>query len=187
MNLIKRSRTELPKHTISQANELEKVVNDICERALNDAKAQLHPLLRSVELDRLDRRNEFVQPFKLALERRIAKKIAAWQPSIHAVFQFDESWSESRRSWDGSIHLLVKVPRLSNAMKAFGKKLDESLLKRLKEFGWPRFQKRQSILEVQQVTPNELRHGIGYGGMFRALYSVPVRVWPWHGQRDDSS
>jgi hypothetical protein len=59
-----------------------------------------------------------------------------------------------------------------------GKKLDQSLVKYLKHLGWSRFQKRESILEIQQVTPNELRHGISYGAMFYAVYTVPVKVWP---------
>ena len=83
-------------HTVPAAKELEQGVNEICEKALNDAKAQLHPLLRSVELDCLDRRNEFAQAFKHALERRLAKKMAAWQPYVQAVFKFDESWRENR-------------------------------------------------------------------------------------------
>jgi hypothetical protein len=73
--------------------------------------------------------------------------------------------------------LLVKVTKLSNAVQAFGNKLDQSLTKYLKQLGWSRFQERKSILEVQQVTPNELRHGIGYGAMFFAVYTVPVKIW----------
>jgi len=80
--------------------------------------------------------------------------------------------------WDGSIHLLVKVPRLSNAINTLGKKLDQNLLKDLKQMGLSCFRKRQSILEVQQVTPNELRHGVSYGAMFCAVYNAPVKVWP---------
>ena len=159
----------------------DQAANHLCEKALNDAKAQLHPLLRNVELDRLDRRYEFVQAFKFALERRIAKKIAVWQPGIQAVFKFDESWRGNGKSWDSSIHLLVKVPRLSDAMKAFGKKLDKSLLRYLKHLRWSRFQKRKSILEIQQVTLDEIRHGTSYGAMFSSVYSAPVKVWPPDG------
>src|SRR5215510_462537 len=115
------------------------VATDLCEQALNDAKEQLHPLLRSVEVERLEQRYEFIGAFKLALERRIAQKLAAWQRSVQAVFQFDEAWMENRTSWDGSIHLLVKVPHLSNAIKALGKKLDRSLLKCLKQMDLLRF------------------------------------------------
>jgi hypothetical protein len=112
------------------------------------------------------------------LERRIAQRLAAWQPDVQEIFQFEESWMESRHSWDGSIHLLVKVPHLSQAIKSLGKNLDKSLLKYLKALGWTRFQNRESVLEVQQVTFDEMRHRISYGAMFCAVYSLPVRVWP---------
>lgn len=163
---------------IPTPNDFGQAANEIWEKALNDAKVKLHPLIRSVELNRLDQRTEFLQAFKLALERGIARKLALWQPGVQAVFKFDETPLENMEAWDGSIHLLVKIPRLSNAIKALNKKLDQSLVKYLKQLGWPRFRKRQSILEIQQVTPNELRHGVSYGAMFSAVYNVPVKVWP---------
>ncbi len=187
MSSVNNWREEWREHIIPVPKDFGQVANDLCEKALNDAKAQLHPLLRSVELDRLDRRYEFVQAFKFALERRIAQKLALWQPSVQAVFKFDESWMENRKSWDGTIHLLVKVPRLSNAIKLLNKKLVQSLVKRLKGLGWSRFQKWKSILEIQQVTPNEVRRGISYGAMFWAVYSAPVKVWPQNGGRDEGS
>jgi hypothetical protein len=159
-------------------NDLSQVANKLCETALEDAKAQMHPLLRNTELHRLGQRIEFVKAFKLALERRVAQWLALRQPDVQAVFQFEESWMESRNSWDGSIRLLVKVPHLSNAIQVIGKALDRSLLKYLKQLGWPRFQKQQTVLEVQQVTIDELRHGVSYGAMFYAAHSVPVKVWP---------
>ena len=173
-----RGGKDIEKPVIPVPNDLSQVANKICEAALEDAKAQIHPLLRSAELHRLGQRVEFVKAFKVALEHRVAQKLALWQPDVQAVFQFDESWMESRNTWDGSIHLLVKVPHLSSAIKGMSKALDKSLLKFLKQLGWQRFQKRQTILEVQQVTPDELRHGISYGAMFYAVYSVPVKVWP---------
>lgn len=159
-------------------NDLGQVAGKLCETALEDAKAQMHPLLRNTDLHRLGQRVEFVKAFKLALERRVAQRLALWQPEVQAVFQFEESWMESRNSWDGSIHLLVKVPRLSNAIKVIGKALDKGMVKYLKQLGWARFQKRQTVLEVQQVTIDELRHGVSYGAMFCAVHSVPIKVWP---------
>ena len=179
MNTVGNERwKELAEVAIPAAKDLGQVAEDICEKALNDAKGELHPLIRNTEVAHLRKRSEFVQAFKLALERRVAQKLATWQPGIQAVFKFDESWMENRESWDGSIHLLVKVPRLSNAMKVFGKKLDRSLTHCLQQLGWSCFRKRQSILEIQQVTTNELRHGVGYGAMFWAVYTAPVKVWP---------
>jgi hypothetical protein len=156
-------------------------VDGLCEKALNDAKAQLHPLLRNVELSRLEKRSEFLQAFRLALERWIARSLATWKPGLLAVYRFDETRRRPGTPWDGSIHLLVKVPRLSNTLKTLGKKLDRSLVRHLNQLGWSRFQKKQSILELQQVTPNELRHGVSYGAMFCAVYNVPVKVWPQNG------
>jgi hypothetical protein len=163
---------------IPAPEDLGATANELCEKALEDAKSQLHPLLQNTELGRLSQRGEFLRAFKSALEQRIARKLAAWQPGVQAIFKYDETRMENVENWDGSIHLLVKVPRLSNRMKALGKKLDQSLVNYLRQLGWLRFRRRETILEVQQVTPNELRHGIGYGAMFFAAYTAPVKVWP---------
>lgn len=173
------SQSETSEQTAFPAsNDWADVANHICESALKDAKEQLHPLLRETELDRLNQRDEFVQAFKLALEQRIARRLAVLQPAVQAVFMFDRTRMNTITHWDGSIHLLVKVPRLSNTLKALGKKLDISLVRYFRKLGWSRFHARQSILEVQQVTPHELRHGVSYGAMFSAAYSAPIKVWP---------
>jgi hypothetical protein len=178
MNKIQRSQgVEAREQLVPLGTDFAQAANDLCEKALNDAKRELHPLLRNVNVTRLEQRSEFVKAFKLALERRIAQKLAAWYPGVEAIFKFDESWMQSRNSWDGSIHLLVNVPHLSRTIKMLGKNLDKSLTSYLQQLGWSRFRKRQSILEVQQVTLNELRHGTSYGAMFYAVYSVPVKVW----------
>jgi hypothetical protein len=161
-----------------QGNEFEGEVNKLCEKALNDAKSQLHPLIQNVELNRLDRRDEFTQAFRNALEHRIAQKLAIWQPNVQAVFRFDTSRLKSNERWNGSIHLLLMVSTLSKKVKLLGEMLDKTLVKYLGQLGWSRFQTSHSILEVKQVTPNEVRRGISYGAMFYAVYTVPVKVWP---------
>jgi hypothetical protein len=166
------------KHVAPTSKDFGEAANDLCEKAIAEAKRQLHPLLQNSELDRLDQRQEFLKAFKSAMEQGIARKLTTWHPGVQAVFQYDVTYTEHMEHWDGSIHLLVKVPRLSDVVKILGKKLDRSLVKSLKQRRWQRFQKCQSILDVQQVTPNELRHGISYGAMFYAVYTVPVKVWP---------
>jgi hypothetical protein len=179
MNIMKyRGREDKEEMNVPLPNNLSQMANKLCETALEDAKKQMHPLLRNADLHRLGQRGEFVKAFKLALERRVAQSLALWHPDVQAVFQFEDSWMESRSAWDGSIHLLVKVSRLSNAIKVLGNALDKNLMKVLKQMGWAPFQKRQTVLEVQQVTTDELRHGISYGAMFYAVHSVPLKVWP---------
>lgn len=165
-------------HSLPVQHDVLQAAGDICEKALNDAQRQLHPLLRYVELDHLDQRAEFLQAFKSALEKRSARKLAAWLPDVQAIFRFDETRVVSVERWDGSIHLLVKVPRLSNAVEVLGKQLDSGLVRYLTQVGWQRFRAHRSILDVQQVTISELRHAVGYGAMFCAVYTVPVQVWP---------
>jgi hypothetical protein len=160
------------------ARDMDKAANTICEKALQAAKSQIHPLLREADLHRLEQRGEFLQAFKCALERTIAQALARWQPGIQAVYRYDETRLENIENWDGSIHLLLKVPRLSNGIRALGKKLDKNLVSYLEQSGWHRIPTRQSVLELHQVTPPELRHGIGYGAMFFAVHTAPVRVWP---------
>jgi hypothetical protein len=156
----------------------EQIARVLCDTALNDARSHLHPLIRTIELDRLDGRTEFVREVRFAIERRIARQLAVWDPSVQAVFRFDESRVVGNTLWDGTVHLLVKVPRLSTTMQTVGKELNLSLVKYLKQLGWSRFRNSQSMLDIQQVTPNELRRRVSYGAMFCAVYSVPIKVWP---------
>jgi len=188
MNYVNEQRLNaaLEKHTTTP-EDFDQIANELCEKALKDARAQLHPLLRSMDPYRLEGRNEFVQAFWLALEQRIAKKLTAWQPRIQAVFRFDETRPRPDSPWDGSIHLLTKVPRLSKTIQALSQKLDQSLMQCLRGLGWPCFQDRQSVLEIQQVTPQEICRGIGYGGMFFAVYTRPVQVWPKNTSQERGS
>lgn len=165
-------------YSIPTSEELEQVAKVLCERALNDAKSQLHPLLQNIELDRLDQRPEFLQAFKCGLEQQIARKLTRWYPDILAIFSFELTPPKRVEDWDGSIHLLVKVPQLTKDVETIGKNLDGSLLKYLKRLNLQRFQECQSMLDIQQFTPNELCHGTGYGAMFYAVYTAPVKLWP---------
>lgn len=162
----------------SRPYDVLRAVNEICEKALNDAKRGLHPLLRTVELDRLEQRGEFLQAYRCPLEKRIARKLAAWQPDVQAVFQFEDRRIADIDNWDGSIHLLVKVPRLSNTVEALGKEFDHALVRYLTQVGWQHFTIRRSILDVQQVTMSELRHAVCYGARFCAVDTAPIQVWP---------
>ena len=114
-------------YSIPTAEELEQVAKVLCERALSDAKSQLHPLLQNFELDCLDQRPEFLRAFKCALEHEISRKLAAWHPGIQTIFSYEEAPFKNIEDWHGSIIFLLKVPCLTEEVKALGKKLDNSL------------------------------------------------------------
>jgi hypothetical protein len=163
--------------------DFDQAANEICEKALQEARSRVHPLLQHAGLGRLDRRGDFLKAFKNALEHRVARTLAAWQPGVQAIYVYDDAVMENMETWDGSVRLLLKVPRLSNAVRRLGKNLDGSLVKYLEQLGWPRIRAGHSVLEIHQVTPGELRHGIGYGAMFFAVHTAPVRIWPHDHKR----
>lgn len=164
------------------------VAEDLREQAVAVAKSRLHVLLRSVDLERLGRRVEFIRAFKHALEEGIARQLAVWQPGVKAVFEFDPDPQAGGEAWrDSQVHLLVMIVQPSDTLSAFARMLDRSLAVSLGQLSWSRFRARQSVLEVQQVTPKEVRLGLGYGAMFHAVWTAPVKVWPQHWQSRGSS
>lgn len=167
-----------PTHEFEYLCAIKQASNELCEKVLADAKAQLHPLLREVELENLGQRSEFILAFKTALEEELAQKIVLWLPSVKVVYKFDVLRRSNPEKWDNTIHLLLLVPRLLPAVGELGITLDTEILKRLKHFKWSRFQDSKSMIEVQQVTLNEIRHGVCYGAMFFSLYAAPAQVWP---------
>lgn len=167
-----------PTHEFEYLYVIRQVSKELCEKVLTDAKTQLHPLLRQADLEKLGQRTEFILVFKNALEKELAQKIVLWLPSVKIVYKFDALHRSNTDDWDNTIHLLLLVPRLLPAISELGITLDNEILKQLKHFRWSRFQDSKSMIEVQQVTPNEIRHGVCYGAMFFSLYAAPSQVWP---------
>jgi hypothetical protein len=54
-------REETLEPVLADFQRLKRVVTELRDKALFDAKAHLHPLLHNEELDKLDSRSEFVQ------------------------------------------------------------------------------------------------------------------------------
>ena len=159
--------------------------SELCEKALMDAKVQLHPLLQQVDLEKLGQRREFVQAFKHALESAVAERMVLWLPSVKAVYEFGPPRGNSLECWDNRVRLLILVPRLLPSINELGTMLDHEILEQVKHFRWSRFKDSQSVLELQQVTPHEIRHGVCYGAMFYSLYTAPVQVWPLRSFQPD--
>lgn len=179
MNKSIRGCEEQPLETVvTNPDEIKRAAQELCDKSLVEAKAELHPLLQPVEPARLDGRCEFLRAFKRSMEKRIARQVAIWQPCVQTVFKFDASRGSQTECWDSTIHLLVMVPELLDSIRALGTKLDRDILRRLKRLDWPRFERAKSIIEVQQVTQDEMHRGISYGAMFLSLYAAPVKVWP---------
>ena len=169
---------ELIENLIKTPSALRLVSRELAEKALIDAKPLLHPLLQQVDLENLGQHREFVQAFKDALERAVAERIFLRLSFVKVVYKFDPPRGSSTAGWDSMIHLLLLVPRLLPSINELGFKLDSEMLQQLQSLSWTRFQHSKSVVEIQQVTPNEIRRGICSGAMFFSLYAAPVQVWP---------
>jgi hypothetical protein len=179
------AKQEVIEGLFKSALEFRQVSEELCEKALMDAKTQLHPLLQQVELEKLGQRREFVQAFRHSLEGVVAESIALWLPLVKVVYRFDALRGRSTDDWDNRIHLLILVPRLLPSINELGAELDREMLEQLQRFSWSRFQDSKSILEIQQVTPHEIRHGVCYGAMFYSLYTAPSQIWPLRSDQPD--
>lgn len=185
MRTTKSCSEETLEPILADSKGLKQVVKNLCDHALHDAKARLHPLLHSEELDKLDRRSEFVMAFKRALEEGIARQLVLWQPCIQAVYGFNLTLPQERH-WDNTIHLLVMLAQPLNSLQALSLVLDRGLVQCLKQLKWSRFRMPESLLEIQQVTPDEVRRGIRYGAMFSSVYNAPFKLWPQYRERTNN-
>ena len=80
--------------------------------------------------------------FRVVTNMLIARKLATWQTRVQSVFRFDQTRRPPGIPWDGSIHLLAKVPRVSKTIQAWGQTLNKSLLLCFRALGWSCFQER---------------------------------------------
>jgi hypothetical protein len=171
-------KPEITEYLPRNAYEFSQIADELCEHAQRAAKEQLHPLLQRVDLEKLCQRPGFLEAYKQSLEREIAQRIVQWFPYVKVVYKFDSSRKNRLEEWDNTVHLLVLVPQLMPLIKELGTMLDGELLKSLKHLPWLRFQDSKSVIEIQQVTPDEMRHGVCYGAMFFSFYTAPSQVWP---------
>ena len=169
---------ETLKYLIQDQNRVKEGVKELCEKALACAKNELHPLLQHADLDRLDQRADFLQAFRKAIEIEMAQKITLWVPCTKIVYRFDTTYSSRVEKWDNIIHLLLVVPQILPSLNNFGKKFDYEMVQHLTALGWTRFQYSKTVVEILQVTLNEIHHGVSYGGMFFSANSVPAQIWP---------
>jgi hypothetical protein len=163
---------------LTSPEELRQTSEKVCEKTLVEAKSHLHPLLHQVDLEQLGQRPEFVQAFRNALENQVTQQVILRLPCAKAVYRFDNTRTSNVTGWDNSIHLLVLVPQLISSIQKLGPKLDQQVRQRLSGLNWSRFQWSTSVVEIQQVTPREIRHGICYGAMFASFYAAPTQIWP---------
>ncbi len=160
---------------------LERLAGGIRDSAVESARNSLHPLLRHLEVALLGRRPDFVSTFYESLAVTVSRALSRMDSHLLAVFRFS-----SRRETDPAtnvphpgvpLHLLAITDDLEATQRLPLVGLDRALQSNLRRLGWPRFAGNARLLDINLLTPRELRRGVGYAGLFSAFYSLPHRIW----------
>lgn len=170
-----------------QARSLFETAETIQINALNQARSELLPRERDMQLAKLLERRDFVDDFKRALAQEIAQVIAAYDHRVQAVYLMGEPTNTLQRpeeellSGDLTIQLFTLVSTASAAFLSFVASLDRALTIVLNELPAKAFGMSNSFLEVVPVTESDIEHGWGYALLFSSIYGRPTEIW----QRDE--
>lgn len=176
----------LPARKVRQAQPiaitpLDEMVETIHEDALTLAQERLTAPLRELEIKRLLRRPEFVENFKHGLALGIANTLSAHDANVTAVYTFDPSTNPDSdlgdTTLDPTVHLLVVVQNTSAAMEAFIASLDRALTASLNSLPSPKFEQRESILDVNVLSARDVEQGRGYAILLKSVVAPALKVW----------
>ena len=120
--------------------------------------------------------------FKYGLAMGVSNALAANDPNVQAIYAYDpstnaDSETEEEITPDATVHLLVQVTMPSAALQAFIASLDRALLASLKDLPSPRFAQRESVLNVNLITEDDIRHGANFAGLLSGVFAPPLKIW----------
>jgi hypothetical protein len=127
---------------------------------------------RQEGISRLTHEPGFLSPFTLGLAAQAARVLGASEPRVLAAFTYDLS--------DHVIHLLVLVDEFSSGLEDFVREFDQALTHSIDALRMPDCFECTSVLDVHQVTPQDVRLGIGMAGLLSSVANAPLRVWSRH-------
>jgi hypothetical protein len=128
---------------------------------------------RQEGLAKLTHEPGFLGPFKLGLAAQCARVLGASEPRVLTGFTYDLS--------DHVLHLLLLVDEPSAGLEGFVREFDRALTASIDQLRLPECFECTSVLDVHQVTPRDVRLGIGLAGLLSSVANAPLRVWSRHG------
>lgn len=127
---------------------------------------------RQEALAKLTHEPGFLSPFKMGLAAQCARVLGASEPRVLTAFTYDLS--------DHVIHLLLLVDEPSDGLEAFVGEFDRAMTASIDALRVPECFECTSVLDVHQVTPRDVRLGIGLAGLLSSVANAPLRVWGRH-------
>ena len=165
-----------------QTIQLTEVAETLRDDSLLVAREELAPSRGELPLEELLNDLDFVDSFKHSLASGIARVLAAYDRQVKSVHFYDPLVCRERRRIgklpiEATIHLLVEVHHLSPALSVLIMALDHELTDSLKVLPSPWFAHRQFTLDVNFVTPEDIKVGRGHATLLSSLYTPPLKIW----------
>jgi len=175
-------RQSVVTHNAVQVLHLEEVAETIRDDALAQARKKIGALRRGANLAGLLERPDFLDYFKYGLASGVANVLAANDQNVQAVYVYDPALDAGSEAGedpprDVGVHLLVWVTTPSAALEALIASLDRALAASLKDLPAPGFRQRESILDVNLLSDDDMRRGVNYAGLLKGLFAPPLPVW----------
>ena len=168
---------------IHQAVELTEVAEKIKDKALDFAKMKLPPLKRDQNLEELFQQRNFFCDFKHGLVEGVCQTIGEYDGKVIESYCFDPDANPDCQSGDeipldGTINIILVVESKTAGLDALITSLDRGLTQALKELPIPNLVSYDSVLNIIQVTQNDVENRKGYAALISSLYAPALKVWP---------
>ena len=165
---------------VSSLRELAKTIRaSAVARALSDRRSHAsNEALLELELGR----PAVVEAIKDGIAQDVARALAAHDPQVQAVYTYDPSANPDNETGEGrlpdvTIHLLVLVTAPSAALQSFILALDGALTENLKDLPSLLFQMRESVLDINLLTPKDVQQRTGYAGLLSSMFAPAIKLW----------
>lgn len=172
--------TSTPAQKEREPMQLQEAARLMVASALAYAEEKATPSLRARGLRVEAADPHFRDHLKWGLTLSMTKHLADHDVEVRAVYAFEPSANADAEDAetlppDDMLHLLVLVNRRTAALEALIASLDGALVEVLNECGVPRVPPR--LLDVNLITPEDVRLGIGLAGILSAVFAPPIKVW----------
>ncbi|GIK36840.1 MAG: hypothetical protein BroJett011_06730 [Chloroflexota bacterium] len=161
---------------------LDNIAKRICHEALEQTYDKLVPVEQELSLECLLQRRALFQSFKYGLAKGVAETLAANDKRVRRVYVIEPSANpdaevEEHLPVEVTIHLVVVVETTSAALEALIASLDRGLVQCLQELPSPLLAGCHSILDVNLVTEEAVRHRTGYANLLSSIFAPPLKLW----------
>lgn len=161
---------------------VDNIAKRICHQALLETYDKLVPVEQELSLERLFQRRALFQSFKYSLAKGVAETLVTNDKRVRTVYVFEPSANpdaeaEEDLPLEATIHLLVVVETTSAALEALIASLDRGLVQCVQALPSPLLADRRSILDVNVVTEEAVRHKTGSANLLSSIFAPPLKLW----------